>query len=146
MIAIPQVHQSLLIRLRNTPTKIVTGTDDCEYSRILVSSIASAHEYNCEYLNVHLQVLMSVLKFSARKFSIRVWAHHSRALAHTRIWHSRVILRAIRVTRTHTCIQKIFRGGMKKVCSRLFKMQLVGLVETETFFSDTLSMDFALLS
>ena len=33
-------------------------------------------------------------------------------------------------------IQKNFRGGVKKGGGRPFKMWLVGLVETETFFSE----------
>ena len=32
--------------------------------------------------------------------------------------------------------QKFFPGGVNKVCSRPFKMWLVGLIETETFFSE----------
>ena len=61
-----------------------------------------------------------------------------RALSHTHVWHSRVILQVIQVTHTHACIQKIFCGGVKKVCGWPFKMRSVGLVETETFFSEAL--------
>ena len=80
-IAILHVHQSLLRRLRNTPTKIATHTNDCKYSwvrlrvhaaliAVLVSSIASTRKCNCKYSRVRLHVLASILKFNAREFRL----------------------------------------------------------------------------
>ena len=48
----------------------------------------------------------------------------------------------VHVLCVHAFIQKVFCGGMKKVCSRQFKMRSVGLVETETFFSVALNVFF----
>ena len=87
-ISIPHVHQ----RLHDTPTKIETHANDCDYSRVRLRVLASFDlrvlEFDCEYprlrvisssiastrefdyLSVRLRVLASILEFSARKFRL----------------------------------------------------------------------------
>ena len=47
--------------------------------------------------------------------------------------HTHEILLAMRVIRTHVCMQKGFCGDVKKICGRPFKMRSVGLARTEIF-------------
>ena len=79
-ISIPRVQQSLLIRLHDTPTKIVSDASDWEYSRVrllvLTSSIASTRAFVCEYSQ-------AFSSFKARKF--RLTCGQSIARSHSRL-------------------------------------------------------------
>ena len=141
LIAILHVHQSLLIGLCDTPTKIVAHSNDSKYSRVQLPVVASTGKFDCGcsrvqllYSSVCLRLLESILKFTALKVLTRVWAmHHSCRLVHIRIWHSRVLLQAIRVTCTRVYAENFpWRRGES--------LRLVGLVETETFHWGLLSV------
>ena len=78
---------------------------------------------------------MSILKFNARKFQLACGQWIVLVLAHTHVWHSRVILRAIQVTRTHACTQKIICGAVKSLRSAI--QNAVGWVSrNRDFFSE----------
>ena len=74
---------------------------DCEYSRVLASSIASVREYDCDYsiIRLRVHVLASILEFSARKFRLAC----GQCIART---HSRLALAwdiASDTSHLHTC-------------------------------------------
>ena len=67
--------------MRDTPTKIVTHANDCEYSgvqlRVLANSIASAREYDCEYSSVRLRVLECSFESTQEFFFVVVVVEHT---------------------------------------------------------------------
>ena len=101
-ITIPHECQSLLIRTRDTPTKIATHVSDHEYSqarlRVLAISIASTRQFDCEYSRVQLRVLAStiastrvfVYKYSRVFSSLGLASFDSRGQGITRV-HSLTI-------------------------------------------------------